>query len=416
MLAFVLGTMVSLVPQDTLTLSLDQAVARALLVSPTIAAAEGAVAAPRGLRAESRLPFVGPVQVEGTRATRAVPGQSDTRDWGISVRQSLDISGGSFVRARAASSRIDAAGARIEDARRLVTREVQLGFVNLVLADQRQRLLDSAATLGERLADITRRRLEAGELTLLDANAAVIEAARQRSAAGRATADWVEARATLGRLLALPPDSIAEGRGLPSLPDALTTSPASLLPMALAGRPDLLAARRELDGARQDQRAARSTLIPILDIGWAWAREGADARLGGLIVGLRLPVFQRAQGARGEATAALAAREADQRAIEQEVRAEVLAAAARYARARESATRFDTEILTAADENVRLSERALEEGELGIRDVVVLRSLALAARLEHLDVLRETLHSWYTLAAALAASASELQTLTRDPR
>jgi len=416
MLDVMLGMVLVAGPQDTLVLRIEDAVTRGLRVSPVVSAAVGAVAAPLGQRAESRLPLIGPVQLEGNRVRRNVSGQSGTWDWGLAVRQGLDISGGSFVRARAAESRVDAARFRIEDARRRVTLEVQLAYLRVVLADRRRRMLDSSATLGERLSEITRRRLDAGELTRLDANAALIDASRQRSAAGRASASSIEAGSAFGRLLALPTDTVGRGAELPDLPPPITASSAELLAVALPRRPDLLAAELELTAASRDLTVARRAQIPTLEVGWSWGREGTDANLGGLTLGLMLPVFQRFQGARGEAVAAEAARQADQLSNERQVSEEIHAAAARYTRAREAAARFDAEILLAAEDNVRLSERALEEGELGIRDVIVLRSLALAARLEHLEVLQETFQAWYSLAAALAVSTDELLTLSRGLR
>ncbi|MFQ5551151.1 MAG: hypothetical protein ACE5FJ_07940, partial [Gemmatimonadales bacterium] len=57
MLPLLLSAALAGVPQDTVTLTLDETVNRALAVSPLVLAAEGAVRAPRGERAEDFWPF-----------------------------------------------------------------------------------------------------------------------------------------------------------------------------------------------------------------------------------------------------------------------------------------------------------------------------------------------------------------------
>jgi outer membrane protein TolC len=70
-------------------------------------------------------------------------------------------------------------------------------------------------------------------------------------------------------------------------------------------------------------------------------------------------------------------------------------------------------VLRAATENVTLTERALAEGEVSVTDVVVLRSAAVAAQLEYLDVLGEATAAWFELAAALNTSPAELAELLK---
>ena len=98
------------------------------------------------------------------------------------------------------------------------------------------------------------------------------------------------------------------------------------------------------------------------------------------------------------------------------MRAEVLAAGARFLRSRAAERRFATEVLRAATENVTLTERALAEGEADLTQVLVLRGAAVAAQLEYLDVLQASAEAWFDLAAALAVEPDQLAALLMGGR
>jgi cobalt-zinc-cadmium efflux system outer membrane protein len=156
---------------------------------------------------------------------------------------------------------------------------------------------------------------------------------------------------------------------------------------------------------------AQLGLVPNVALSLTSGREAGTDRLFGFTVGLRIPLFHRQQGATGQAAADRAQAQADRTATERAIRAEVLSASARYQRARTAEHRFETEVLQAAAENVRLTERAVIEGEVSLTDVLVLRNTALAAQLEYLDVLRDAADAWFTLAAALGAEPADLPAL-----
>lgn len=399
MMPLLLAALAAAPAQDTVRLDLEEAVARALAVSPRVAAAEGRVAAPRGERAEALWPFPSNPVLELGTARRESP--TETRyDRELRVRLPVEVSGRNFVRRSAAGKRVTAAERRVDDARRVVSLEARLAYVELALAERRVALLDSAATFAERLAEVARRQREAGEIGRLELNAALLEGARQRSAAERALADLGAAAVDLARLLAIETDSVPRTVGLPPVPDARLPDDSVLIEIASRRRPDLQAADFELRGARQDVTAATLGLVPSLDLVGFTARE-EDADLLGVSVGLSVPLFHRQQSERGIERAERAAARAELGAARRRVRADVRAAAARYRAARSAERRFEAEVLQAATENVGLAERAFEAGKVGIAEVILLRTAAVSTQLEYLDVLREAHRGWFGLAAAL---------------
>lgn len=396
--------------QDTLVLTIDEATARAVALSPSVSASIGAVRGPRGLRAEAWWPFPDNPTLEYGRVRRQ-NGVSTTYDRQWSVTQEIEIAGQWGWRGSAATAVVRSAEARVEDARRLVALEARRAYAALAIAERRASLMDSAAGFAERLADFARRQFEAGELNRLEWNAAALEAARGRSAAERVGAEAAAAAANLGRLLALPHDSTPRTIALAAIPDLRWDSDTWLLALARTRRPDLRASEALRRSADRNVTAARLSFIPNLTVSVFEGREAGTDRLWGVGVGLKIPLFHRQQAGIGAAIAARAAARAELAATERAVQAEVLAAGARFLRARAAERRFATEVLRAATENVILTERALSEGEVSLTDVLVLRATAVNAQLEYLDVLRDASDAWFELAATLAAEPTDLATL-----
>jgi cobalt-zinc-cadmium efflux system outer membrane protein len=410
MVVALVGTLLLIAPQDTIVLTIDEAKARALAVSPSVAASVGAVRAPRGVRAEAWWPFPDNPTLEYGRVRRR-SGVSTTYDRQWSVTQEIEIAGQWAWRGSAATALVRSAEARVDDARRLAALEARRAYATLAVAERRAALTDSAAAFAERLAGYARQQFEAGEVNRLEWNAAVLEAARARSTAERAQAEAAAAAADLARLLALPADSTPRTTALPAIPAFRWDSDSVLLALARARRPDLRASEALRRSADRNVTAARLSFIPNLTVSAFDGREARTDRLLGLAVGLRIPLFHRQQAGIGAAESERAAARAELAAIERAVQADVLAAGARFVRARAAERRFVTEVLRAATENVTLTERALSEGEVSVTDVLVLRATAVNAQLEYLEVLRDATEAWFELAAAIAAEPADLAAL-----
>lgn len=410
MLLLLLSVALPGAPQDTVTLTLDETVRRALAVSPLVLAADGAVQAPRGERAEDFWPFPSNPELEFGRVRRDAPGGT-TFDLGWVLTQEIEIAGQNFVRAGAAGKRVRAAETLVDDARRLAALEAREAFVTLALAERRAALTDSAAAFAERLAAIARQQLDAGEINRLAYNAAVLEAARQRSVADRAQADLEAAAADLARVLDLPPTSVPRTAPLPALP-SVRLDTIAVFAVARERRPDLVAADLMARAAGQDVTAARLGLVPNLLLGGVVGREEGTDDLLGFSIGLSIPLFHRQQATTGAAQAEAAAARAAYAATERRVLADVRAAVERFRRAVQAEERFADEVLQAASENVTLSDRAFAEGKVDITDVVVLRTAAVNAQLEYLAVRGDAYAAWFELAAALGLEPQALTDLS----
>lgn len=396
-------------PQDTTALTLEEAVARAIAVSPLVAAAEGAIRAPGGERSEAFWPFLNPEFEYGSARRQTPDGETDDWEWRIS--QEIEIGGQSFLRRSAAGRRVEAAEARALDARRVVALEARALYVVLSIAERRAALTDSNAVFAERISEFALRQLDAGEINRLEYNAAVLEGARARSEAERARGGREAAAAELAGFLALGSDSLPTTLPLPVLPALDVADEARLLTLARARRPDLTAATLETEAADKTLSLAGRSLIPNLALSAFSGREEGTDDLTGFTIAFSLPLFRYQQTDKGLATAERAAAQAALLATARRLQAEVRSAWTRYARTAEAERHFAVDVLRAATENVTLSDRAFTEGEVGVTDVLVLRTAAVAAQLEYLQVQREAYLAWFELAAAMNATPAELREL-----
>lgn len=398
------------VQPDTLRLTITDAVSRALVVSPVVSVAAGDMARVRGLRAETLLPFpTNPTVFYGQTERTTAASTTDDTDWLIS--QEIEIGGQSFTRRSAMSSFLRASEARVEDARRRVALDARMAYLTLALTERQQSLIDSTAQFAERMAVFAQRQFDAGEINRLELNGSLLDAARTRSAAERARAAMEVAAAEFARILALPPDTLVRTVQLPPLPLVGQVVLPNLLPLARSRRPDLLAAGAEVDGAGGNLSVAQRAFIPNLTLAALGGQEGGTDDLLGFQVGLQVPLFHNGQAARGAAEAELSTARATLAATERLIQAELQAGLARLVRSTAAEPRFAEQVLSAATQNVRLTEQALMEGEVNLTDVIVLRRTAVDAQLEYLAVLADAYAAWFEVSTALDVDPLELTTL-----
>jgi cobalt-zinc-cadmium efflux system outer membrane protein len=243
---------------------------------------------------------------------------------------------------------------------------------------------------------VAERRLEVGDGSRLELNAARVEIGRAAREAALARQALEVARSELRLLAALPSGAALELQGELGAA-AATALDGALAERAIGMRADLAAARRELEAAEAEERLASREWLPSPRLGVTYAREeSADIVLGSLA--FDLPVWNRNVAARGgsEARASRARSELD--ATERRVREEVLLAVERLETAREALRAFDDEIVTATGENLALTTQAYESGKLELVEMLLIRRSAIDARRGHVEAL-----------TAVAEAEAELQ-------
>lgn len=362
-------------------MTLDRALALAAERSPAFlaarheqAAADGAV---RGAGAQSNPVVTGGVGVRTPSAGM---------EFAVSLSQSLTLAEVG-PRRRAATAEADASGAWAADTWRRVVAGVSAAFLRVQHAEQRVRIADESVRVAAEVLDTVRARADLGDAA--DLEVIVAELAHSRARARAATERAGRELAAGDLRLALDLES--------SL--VLVTGPlldraryAPHLATASGERPDVQAKADELRLAEARQRLAQARAVPEVGLWGEYANEEGDSIVtGGL--SLELPLFDRAQGARGEAAARLRQAEEALALTSRAASAQLDTASAVYELRLEAVDALEAVALPRAVQQSEAARRAYDLGGLALPELLLIRGQAFEARLEHVDA---------ELAAALA--------------
>ena len=386
-------------------LSLESAWRRAEDKSTSLIAARAAVIAAEGAAEDTRGLLWNNPELTTDHARRQSPQPDQTtpryREWGAGLSQKLEIAGQQGYRRAAAREELAAARYAVDAGRRDLRAEVERRFVQVLALQARIDNEQQAVALVDSTATFAGKRVAAGEDSRLDANVALIDAGRARNQLALLVDQLLEAKSRLAELLQWPADSLPMPGGeldapivLPALSGVLATARERTLVKALYAKE--AAAQNKLNL----ERAAR---FPDVTVGLGVAREGPEQfreKVTTLTLTVPLPLFKRNAGnvaqAQAERMRALSDREAGEREVEASVRA--LWQRVQNLQRRVQALR-DT-VVPALEENQRLSQKALREGELSLAQQVLINRQLLDGRRDLLEAITDLRLSRIALAHA----------------
>lgn len=359
--------------------------------NPALRAAQAARHAAQGQLAEARaLLWNNPgVSLEASRSRGPqAPGERFDA-WRAGVSQTFEIAGQQGWRREAAQADIAALEATIAHVRAAVRADVEQSFVQVLALQLRAGVERDTVSIVEQAADTVRRRRAAGEVSRLDDNLARVEADRARNQLVQLDEQLTLARAQLASLLQLPAGE------LPEVADELERRPAYGLDELLdaaARRPQALALARREEAARSRLALERAGRHPDVTVGLFAGRDAEpdwSPNVVGLGVSLPLPLFRRNQAGIGRAMTELTQVQIEQRALQRDVAAEVRAQWRRVGQLESRARRLRDSVLPALEDNRRLSQTALREGEIGIAELLLVNRQAADTRRELLEAQAE---------------------------
>ena len=299
-------------------LSLQDAIQLARGRNPTLAAAANEVEMAEGnrLQASQRLNPAITSTSEGYPLFESAPKPSfwDAQDFTLRADQEIELGDRRKLRTASAATGVDIARSRQLDQRRLVDLAVQRVYLQAVLAKAEREVARAALEDIDRMLAITKARLGQGEiaggelrrlqverLRFVDDQFATDLALRNAKAALLAAIGYSDLARDFdvsGALTELPVVFNAFGTGGTST----TLDRAAIEVQAMAGRPDLLAARTEQQRADTETQLQRALRTANLTVGGGYKRtETSDGVVFGVTV--PLPLFNRNPGgiARAEA-------------------------------------------------------------------------------------------------------------------
>ncbi len=321
-------------------------------------------------------------------ADRGSPGGSTT-DRGLAVSQEIELAGQRRQRIAVADQELAAAEAVLVHQRRLLAYQVESAFAEAVLARELLGVATVDADLAREVLAFSRRRLERGAATQIEANLAQASAGRAERSLRKAQADYASARSRLAEVAGATPQAPPEPVGDLLVPEAEPLSLQGLLTLAFERRGDLLAAGQREQAAEAAIRLAKAEGKPNLVVGSFFQREEATDDIFGATISLSVPLFNRNQGQIAESRATRERLRHEQAALRLAIEQEVVAAFNSLKAARAAAERLRDQVLGTLDENVVLLQRSFEAGRIGATEVVTLRREFVASRREYIEALAD---------------------------
>ena len=370
-------------------LTLDEAWRIAEGANPALRSAEAALHAAEGQRADAGALLWNNPELSLERSRLRVPQASAPGDriseWRAGVEQTFEIAGQQGKRREAAEAELEAVRANIAESRAALRADVEQRFVQVLALQLRSDVERRTRAVVEEAAAAMEKRRAAGEVSRLDSNLARVEAERARNQLVQVEDQLTQARAELATVLQLPAGELPEVVG--ELRRGAAYSLDELL-QAVARKRQLQALARREEAARSRLELERASRYPDITVGLFTGREGpADLRenIVGLTASLPLPVFRRNDAGIGRATTDLTQAQVDRQAAQRDSAAAVHAQWQRVLQLEARARRLEATVLPTLEQNQRLSQTALREGEIGIAEVLLVNRQVAETRRELLD-------------------------------
>ncbi len=366
-----------------------------------------------GLRPNPTLDFE---QTSG-RFTGA-PGESEIS---VGLAVPLELGGKRRRRIELAQAEFEAVEAEISDGERRLTNEVRVLYVEALASIRELGTLEELNNLDLQTTRFVQARVTEGETAPIELNQLQVEVDRLRSRRA-----LIEGRlqATLLRLKSLTGFAPAELLRLredittPLLP----TPPASVdaaIDVAIRTRPDLRLARLNEEVARAGLRLARAQGVPDVTpfTRYSYGRSVFDDTPVGVLrdrdklltfgVAVGIPLFNRNQGGKAEAAAAITQTERRREFLEAVVRSEVQSAYARYEAARAAVGTFEQGVIPRATANIRTIRAAYQIGAFSIGDLLSEQRRLVDAQREFTEALAERYRALADLQAAIGVPINQ---------
>ena len=371
------------VPLSARALTIEEAVSVAVTSNADVRAAEGELGVAKGRALGASLWLQDNPTLEAAGGPRDPSGER-TVDYSVTLTQGFDVAGQRGARMDAAAALVLAADARVAARRTQVAAEAREAFGRVLAGEASRKLADETRQLAEQALRAAEERHEAGDASLIELNTARVEAGRAIREQALAAQREQLARGTLKLLMNAEPSMNVTVEG--DLAEIVARRPA--LAVTQAERPEIVAARYELEAAKSVERLAAREAIPRPRVGAGYARDEGVPVIQAL-VSVELPIFNRNDAERAETRARVTQAESGLRAAERRALQEAELAGSRFAAAQRALLAYEGPVVKAASENVDLATEGYRDGKLSFLELLVIRRGSLEVRQGYIDALEE---------------------------
>lgn len=303
----------------------------------------------------------------------------------VRLSQKIPFPGKRRLAGRAAEHDAGAAADAAEAVELDVVTAVTRAYWDLWESHQRLQVYEREQALLQRIAHVAEQKYALGEVSQSDVLRAQVE---RTHAINRVTTEGLAlegTRAGLNALLSRTPDEPLGTPEEPRLP-ALDDTPAALIERALGRRPELAAQTATIAREESGVRLARKALLPDFELSVGRFINQGEPDGFGAMASMTIPLAQKAKYDAGvsEARARLASAEAERRRLEDTIRREVQQTYLRVRSARLEHDLFVTTHLPQAEQALRVTEAAYQEGSVDFLALIDSVRAIEAAHLEHI--------------------------------
>lgn len=389
----------------------EELVRRALTTNRELAAARLDIARSRARRQQATLLPNPVLEFEQTGGALGISKGERERRAEISVP--IEYGGKRGRRIDVAEAELRATEAFVADRERRLAAEVRRLYAEAIAANRELTFTSELTQIDTEIGNVLQVRVREGDAPPLEESLLRVEIDRLRSRRAMLEGRRRAAELQLATVIGLPAneridiaDSYGDGVAVQTVEEATR--------LALQNRPDLRAADLNIAVAEAGLRLANAQALPDLSVfaGYANGRSGFDdTPVGPLVdqdklinagIGISIPIFNRNQGAKAEAAAAIEQAKRLRELTELQVRAEVESAVARYRAADAAVEVFRQGVLERSEANVRTMRAAYEAGAFTISEFLAERRRLVDAQRELTEALTERAVALIDLQAAVA--------------
>ncbi|HEX7318534.1 MAG TPA: TolC family protein [Pyrinomonadaceae bacterium] len=342
------------------------------------------------------------------------PGEGETS---VGVSLPVELGGRRRRRIELARAELEAVEAEVADRERRLAGEVLVAHAEALAALRELEITEGLTDIDLQTTKFVQARVNEGESAPIELSLLRVEVERLRSRRALVEGRLQSALLRLKGLAGIPVEEPLRLREAIAGP-TLREPPASLeaaVDIALRTRPDLRLARLNEEVAQAGLRLARAQGSPDLTASVRYTRERSvfdDTPVGPLSdrdrlltvgVSVGIPVFNKNQGAKEEAAAAIAQARTRREFLEQVVRSEVASAYARYEAAGRAVRTFETGVIGSSNANVNSIRAAYQLGEYRVTDLLAEQRRLLDSQKEFTEALTERYRALADLQQAIGA-------------
>jgi outer membrane protein, heavy metal efflux system len=328
-----------------------------------------------------------------TRTRRiAQTGASDPYrgEYGIGISQTFEIAGQQTFRRQAAEESKTAIYQDIAEEYRFLHAQLEEQFISVLTVQKRIEVEQRILKLIEQNTSLTSKRVSAGEDSLLDGNLAIVDAERARNQLISLNEQLLGARNQLAATLQLNANDFPEVTG--ALTPNVTQYTLQDLFNRLDSRPGIQALITKEASARSRLELQKSMRYPDLTVSLINTTEASLAgsdNISSIGVSLPLPIFRRNAAGIGRATAELTQSEINKTSGTRNAKATVEAAWLRRENIKDRVRRLNSEVYPRLEENLTLSRKAFENGEIGLPQLLIVQRQVVDAQRDIIDAQKE---------------------------